>query len=125
MFKIFEEDIGQSFIYPKEIQKKHRYQAYYQVISKPLTIKNFRKIRYKEIKGKLGFNLVSKNPETKYSTEIAEIPSNLKFGKHDNYSFFEIYARETIFQLFKYPLMSFYKFAINLDYNTEFEKIFN
>ena len=125
MFKLFEEDIGQSFIYPKEIQKKNRYQAYYHMISKPLTIKDFRKIRYKEIKGKLGFNLVSKNPDTKYSTEIAEIPSNLKFGQHDNYSFFEIYARETIFQLFKYPLMSFYKFAINLDYNTEFKKIFN
>ena len=125
MFKMFEEDIGQSFIHPNDIRKKYRYQAYYHMIPKHLNIKNFQKIKYKETKAKIGFQLKSKNPVSKYSTEVGEIPSNLKFGQHDNYSFFEIYARETIFQLFKYPLMSFYKFSINLDYNAEFKKIFN
>ena len=90
------------------------------MIPNPLTFKNFRKII-----AKIGFKLNSKNPDTKYSAKVGEIPSNFKFGRHDSYSLFEIFAIETIFQLFKYPLMSVFKFSINLDYNTEFKKIFN
>ena len=90
------------------------------MIPNPLAFNNYRKII-----AKIGFKLKSKNPDTKYSTKVGEIPSNFKFGRHDSYSLFEIFAIETIFQLFKYPLMSVFKFSINLDYNTEFKKIFN
>ena len=79
------------------------------------------KIKEKNIKKELN----NKNETTdKYYEEYVDelgitykIPKNVKFGMHINDSFFEIYARENVFQLFNYSIMKYmkYKFELNDD----------
>jgi len=41
---------------------------------------------------------------------------NLRFGKHENFSFFDSYAREIIFQIFDYHQMYFFHYTIRKEY---------
>ena len=41
------------------------------------------------------------------------------FGQHINYSFYEYYAREIVFQLLKYPKMSYRKYEMEIDNDRE------
>ena len=53
----------------------------------------------------------------KYTDEYGityNIPKNVKFRMHANDSFFEVYARENVYQLFDYSMMKYMKYEITL-----------
>ena len=42
---------------------------------------------------------------------------------HKDFSLYEVYAKEIIFQMFKYPLMSFCKYHLSFDFTEEYKEI--
>jgi len=53
----------------------------------------------------------------KYNDEFGkeyDIPKNVKFGMHINDSFFEVYCREIVYQLFDYSIMKCMKYDFSL-----------
>ena len=104
----FEELVEKSFIIPKEINKDIKNMAFLNMNRKIFSEEEIKikkeKIKEKNIKKELN----NKNETTdKYYEEYVDelgitykIPKNVKFGMHINDSFFEIYARENVFQLF-------------------------
>lgn len=121
----FEELVEKSFIIPKEINKDIKNMALLNMNRKIFSEEEIKikkeKIKEKNIKKELN----NKNETTdKYYEEYVDelgiaykIPKNVKFGMHINDSFFEIYARENVFQLFNYSIMKYmkYKFELNDD----------
>lgn len=121
-FKRFEKQIEESFIGPKNIPSKFRKAAYYNMISYPLNLKKIQNINQNGI-------YVS-STETSGKISDAKAKSNNKgdqkeyiFGQHKNTSFYEVYSRELIFQLFEYPIMSYYKYNLFLNKSKHYYKI--
>ena len=108
------------FICPKEIAPEKANKAYNNLISnKPKEPSNKRNPAssfsgidssspgFYSDKNKKYKNLLT-NPDTKEEKNIEKI----RFGQHLSFSFFELYAREIIFQIFDYHPMHFFNYQI-------------
>ena len=113
-FKEFEKGIENSFIGPKIIAQKDWISSYNNMVNttpdlKKMDVnKNIYKIESEKD------NSSDNNSDTqkmKYEKKSREII----FGEHRGVSFFETYAREIIFQLFSYPLMSYRKYQLLIE----------
>jgi len=56
-----------------------------------------------------------KKEKVKSKNKVVYIPKKIKFGQHKNESFYEIYAREIVFQIFEYNQMSHSGYNININ----------
>ena len=65
-------------------------------------------------------SISDKNSKNKSDEE--KVLNFVKFGQHRDFSFFESYAREIIFQLFNYHKMFFYKYDLEKIMNKEKSK---
>ena len=61
---------------------------------------------------KLMKNNIYNDEEDKSNKKGNKNNKEIIFGEHRSHSFFEIYAREIIFQMFEYPLMSYRKYDL-------------
>ena len=101
-FKKFEQKLNKNFIGPKIIQNENWKQAYNNLIFGMPNLKLMKNNIYNDEEDK------SNKKDNKNNKEII-------FGEHRSHSFFEIYAREIIFQMFEYPLMSYRKYDLFID----------
>ena len=126
MYNEFEELVQSNFINPKEIKGIDKNKAFLNMNKEILTKEKEDKIKEREKKKKQEKQL--KNSKKEKSTgyydvyedqlgRIYQIPKNVKFGMHVNDSFFEVYARETIFQLFNYSIMKYMNYNFELKDN--------
>ena len=110
-FKEFEKDIQTKFILPEYIPKEYQRKAYC----------NYLPFRINENKAK-NINkdnlYLSATESDKSGDEINK--REIYLGQHKQTSFYESYAREIIFQLFKYPLMSFFNYEYTITYKWRF-----
>ena len=106
-FKEFEKEIQTKFIFPEYIPKEYQKKAYY----------NYLPFRINETKA-LNINkdnlYLSAAESDKNEDEIDK--REIYLGQHKQTSFYESYAREIIFQLFKYPIMSFFNYEHTITY---------
>ena len=89
---------SKNFNIPKEIKKEDRDKSLKNLINR--SPKEYKRNKDNKVIDEKGNNL---NNERK---------DDVKFGQHDNYSFFEVYSRELIFQLFNYHEMFFFNYEI-------------
>ena len=101
-FKKLEQKLNKNFIGPKIIQNENWKQAYNNLIFGMPNLKLMKNNIYNDEGDK------SSKKDNKNNKEII-------FGEHRSHSFFEIYAREIIFQMFEYPLMSYRKYDLFID----------
>lgn len=115
-----------SFITPKAIPSDQRERAFInlipsQIFSKKIKEQNGDLLYYSESGNKA--RIASKIMDDKgYCSEDTKKNKGLKklskndddfvLGQHNCFSFYECYAREIIFQLFKYPIMSYHKYDL-------------
>ena len=52
-----------------------------------------------------------------FNGENLQIPKNVKFGTHSNFSLYEAIARELVFQIFHYPEMGYFKYNFKINKN--------
>ena len=113
-FKEFENGIENSFIGPKIIDKKDWISSFNNMVNTTPDLKkmNFSNNIYKiESEKDNSSDTNSNTQKIKYEKKCREII----FGEHRGISFFETYAREIIFQLFSYPLMSYRKYELIIE----------
>ena len=128
--KIFKEDIKDYSLGPKIISKVCYNKSYFNLFDQPIDI-DILNLENKKKKAKQKKSLTSASEgftsenKDQDNTEIRKIKKDQEvfFGQHFNFSIYEIYVREIIFQLFNYPKMSFHKYQVSLNYNKEFKKI--
>ena len=126
--KIFKEDIKDYSLGPKIISKVCYNKSYLNLFDQPIDIVNLenkkKKTKQKKSLTSASEGFTSENKDQD-NTEIRKIKKDQEvfFGQHFNFSIYEIYVREIIFQLFNYPKMSFHKYQVSLNYNKEFKKI--
>lgn len=126
--KIFKEDIKDYSLGPKIISKVCYNKSYFNLFDQPIDKVNLENKKKKAKQKKSltssseGFTSENKDQD---NTETRKIKKDQEvfFGQHFNFSIYEIYIREIIFQLFNYPKMSFHKYQVSLNYNKEFKKI--
>ena len=128
--KIFKEDIKDYSLGPKIISKVCYNKSYFNLFDQPIDI-DILNLENKKKKAKQKKSLTSASEgftsenKDQDNTETRKIKKDQEvfFGQHFNFSIYEIYVREIIFQLFNYPKMSFHKYQVYLNYNKEFKKI--
>ena len=125
IFKRFEEEIKEAYVGPENVNQIFRNEAYYNMIPYPLDSKNIKNINQKMIyiSGTEDSKNLGENSDDKDMTNNKIAPKKYIFGKHKNNSFYEVYSREIIFQLFEYPLMSYYKYTLSLDKSMSYYQI--
>ena len=110
-----------NFIYPKGLTPENECKSYRNLRDREPT--------EKKNKSSSTSGLESSSPEAfsdnKYKGNKPEKSSsinedkkkfeNLRFGQHENFSFFESYAREIIFQIFDYHPMYFFGYTVKYD----------
>ena len=122
LYEEFEKLVQSQFITPKQINTDKKNMAYLNM--------NKKMYSQEEIEKKIEKKNKNKNKEKnedvkettseyydKYTDEYGityNIPKNVKFGMHANDSFFEVYARENVYQLFDYSMMKYMKYEITL-----------
>ena len=123
----------QNFKIPKEIKEEKPDKSLKNLINKSLEEypRNKNKINFsgaesqnqikkidtqesKENKGiyEKGNNLINNEINNNQKKTVYTRSNDVKFGQHDNYSFFEVYSRELIFQLFNYHETFFFYYEI-------------
>ena len=128
IYNEFEELVQTTFINPKEVKENDKNKAYLNMKKEILTKQKEDKIKEKTMKKKQYEQLKNKKNETSadyydiYEDKLGrryKIPKNVKFKMHVNESFFEIYARETVYQLFDYSILKYIKYNFELkDYKS-------
>ena len=122
----FAKEMENSFITPKAITPNHGKKAYMNLIPSEIVSKKIRldnddllynsdnvnkKRTTKKLKDDKGYFSaeIKKKEEEK---NLAKNYDDIVLGQHSGFSFYECYAREIIFQLFEYPLMSYHKYDL-------------
>ena len=140
-YEQYENSMHDYLIIPKTIPPISKEKAYFNLNKgKPIDLKaKKRRLLFKieptkkgnwsdDNKGK---KVAIKGEKQKYNNQsdsqnnirIEGAPSNLKFGSHSDYSFFEYWSREIVFQLFNYHQMFF--FSYKFEKPQEMEKTFD
>lgn len=123
-FKYFEKDIEESFIEPKNIQKKDYKASLYNMLPYNPNPKNIKTINAQNVYiSSEEFNQKNLHSDSQKTSKENNFSSNIIFGQHKTNSFYESYAREIIFQLFQYPLMSYHKYKLLLEKSDEYNGI--
>ena len=115
-------------IYPKEIPKINKEEAYFHLNKgKPTDINAKRRNLLIQIKlakkgnwsdDNKGQNVAMKRETQNYNNQsdsknnirIEAVPDKVNFGSHSDYSFFEYWSREIVFQLFNYHQMFYFNY---------------
>ena len=116
----FEKLISRDYIRPREIDKTYKNMAYINMNKKIykeeelITVKeNNKKKKEKEQQKKKS----SAQYYDEYEDEtgkIYQVPKTVNFGMHCNESFFEVYSREIVFQLFDYSILKYMQYDFKL-----------
>ena len=101
--KGFEKEIQMKFLAPVNIPKQYQKRAYCNYLPFQLNLK-----RAKNINKDMIYASASESDKSKKKTDKDK--PDIVLGQHKQISFYESYAREIIFQLFKYPIMSFHNY---------------
>ena len=123
LYKNYEKSMHDYLIYPKEIPKISKEEAYFNLNKgKPIDINAKRRNLLLQIKlakkgnwsdDNKGQNVAMKRETQNYNNQsdsqnnirIQGVPDKVNFGSHSDYSFFEYWSREIVFQLFNYHQM--------------------
>ena len=108
-FKGFEKEIQMKFLDPVNIPKQYQKRAYCNYLPFQLNLK-----RAKNINKDMIYASASESDKSKKKTDKDK--PDIVLGQHKQISFYESYAREIIFQLFKYPIMSFHNYEHTITY---------
>ena len=137
LYKKYENSILDYLIYPKSIPTKNKEEAYFNLNKgKPTDINAKKRNLLIQIELSKKSNLSDDNKGQKCSIKretknynnqsdsqnnikIQGVPDKVNFGSHSDYSFFEYWSREIVFQLFNYHQMFYFNYNFSKPQNMQ------